>query len=261
MIAESNAGTVKSADRALEVLEVLADAPGPMSLNELAQRMHVPKSSLHAILRTMVQRQWVESDDSTRFRLGLRTLLVGARYVDANDMLSLVQPTLDWLASELGETVHFGRLDGPDVVYLAKRESKHPLRLYSAIGRRLPAHATALGKAILSKLRPSEVVEILPEQLPSLTPATITDHARLAAELTETRVRGYAIDNEENAEGIRCFATAISSAEAPYYALSLSIPVFRLNERVTDDAIALLQQAQLRVESQNRLTSAVRPTA
>jgi len=253
--------TVKSADRALQLLEVLADAPGSMSLHELARVMQVPKSSLHAIIRTMAKRQWLEVDESARVRLGLKSLLVGARYTETNDQLSTVQPILDWLSSELGETVHFGKLDGAEIVYLAKRESTHPLRLYSAIGRRLPAHATALGKAVLSQRRPSEVLSILPEELVRLTPHTITDHATLAEELAATRARGYAIDNEENTDGIRCFATPVVSQEPASYALSMSIPVFRLDAATEADAIALLQQAQQRIAGQHRLVARVQPTA
>ena len=123
-----------------------------MALVELARELDIPKSSLHGILRTMIARGWVETDATgTRFGLGVRALQVGAAYLDSDDTVGLVASLLDELAQEFGETVHLGRLDGADVVYIAKRESMHPLRLFSAIGRRLPAHATALGKALLAQ--------------------------------------------------------------------------------------------------------------
>lgn len=254
---ENATPTVKSADRALEVLEIVADAATPLSLNDLALTMKIPKSSLHAIIRTMLQRQWLESEPATsRVTLGLRALLVGSRYVEANDHLSSVQPVLDWLSAGLGETVHYGQLDHADIVYLAKRESIHPLRLYSAIGRRLPAHATALGKAILSQRTPSEVREILPEALVGLTPHTITDIAALDAELATIRHQGYSVDNEENTEGLRCFAVPVLTGGVPQYAVSFSIPIFRLTPAITADAIALLQQAQYRIQAQSRLSPA-----
>src|SRR5262247_1527598 len=136
--------TVKSADRTLEVLEALAAAPRRQSLVELCAALDIPRSSLHGLLRTCTARGWVEADETgTRFGIGLRALRVGASYVDTDDEIQRLQPVLDRLSAQFGETVHLGRLDGCDVVYLAKRESTHPLRLFSAIGRRLPAHATA----------------------------------------------------------------------------------------------------------------------
>ena len=235
---------MKSADRTLDVLEALADAPEQRSLGELAKALSIPKSSLHGILRTLVQRGWVRADDSGSFTLGLRSLRVGAAYVDRDDTVTRAQPVLDAISDELGEAVHLGRLDGSDVVYLAKRDSIHPLRLYSAIGRRLPAHATALGKAMLATFPPSQVDAMLPASLvrahaaaPSPTGTT------LRAELDRVRRDGYAVDNEENSEGIRCFAVALTPTTAgpATDAISVSIPTFRLTDEVQDRTVALLR--------------------
>ncbi|GLH95793.1 IclR family transcriptional regulator [Phytohabitans aurantiacus] len=224
---------VKSADRTLEVLEALAASRERRSLVELSRALDIPKSSLHGILRTMARRHWVEVDPTgTRFGLGVRALEVGAAYLDADDAVGLVSSVLDDLSRQFGEAVHLGRLDGSNVVYLAKRESAHRLRLYSAIGRRLPAHATALGKALLAH-QPG----ILDGPLPRLTPNTITDPDALLVELEKTRERGYAVDREENTEGIVCFAMAVPLADPPTDAISLSVPVPRVapdsEERIT----------------------------
>jgi DNA-binding IclR family transcriptional regulator len=224
---ESN-GRVKSADRTLEILEALADSPQRRGLTDLSQELDIPKSSLHGILRTMVARGWVEAGpDGTRFRLGLRALRAGAAYVESDETVSLVASLLDELAQEFGETVHLGRLDGAEIVYLAKRDSIHPLRLFSAIGRRLPAHATALGKALLAQRTQTEVNRILAEPLRRLTARTITRRADLRSDLAATRTRGYAIDREENSEGIACFAVALPLSSAD--AVSISLPISRLS--------------------------------
>ncbi|MFC0527901.1 IclR family transcriptional regulator [Phytohabitans kaempferiae] len=218
---------VKSADRTLEVLEALAASPARRSLVDLSRELDIPKSSLHGILHTMARRGWVETDPTgTRFGLGVRALAVGAAYLDADDAVGLVAGVLDDLSRQFGEAVHLGRLDGPDVVYLAKRESVHRLRLYSAIGRKLPAHATALGKALLS--RGTDPEGQLRWPLPRLTARTITDRNALRAELAETRVRGYAVDREENTEGIVCFAIAVPLADPPTDAISISVPAARI---------------------------------
>lgn len=258
LVAPDRFQPVKSADRTLEILERLAAAPDRCSLGELARDLKIPKSSLHGILRTMAQRGWVETDSSgLRFGLGVRALLVGAAYVDADDAVGRVQSSLDWLSQSFGEAVHLGRLDGADVVYLAKRESPHPLRLFSAIGRRLPAHATALGKSLLAERSNREVDQILSWPLRSLTHATITSPDGLHAELDSIRERGYAVDHEENAEGIRCFAVALRTDNPPQDAISFSVPVFRLSEEREQEAVSMLRQARDRVEARARLRSSM----
>jgi len=230
---------VKSADRTLDVLEALASATTRPTLGELARSLGIPKSSLHGVLRTLLARGWVHSD-GTRFALGLAALRVGAAYVETDDTVLHLQPVLDDLSHRFGETVHLGRLDGPDVVYLAKRESVHPLRLFSAIGRRLPAHATALGKALLARRPDPQVAALLPDPLPRLTDRTLTSLDALLDELATTRRVGYAVDHEENSDGIVCVAVAVTSVDA----ISVSVPVSRhsaaLEERI---AAALLAAA------------------
>ena len=233
---------VKSAARTLEVLERLAAAPERPTLGQLARDLGIPKSSLRAILQTLEGRGWVETDATgSRFGLGVRALLVGAAYVDSDDVVAVAADTLDRLAATFGETVHLARLDGTDIVYLAKRESRHSLRLFSAIGRRLPAFATALGKALLAERGGEELRAALPHPLPKLTPNTLADPERLDRELALTRARGYAVDNEENTVGIRCLAVALPRATPPVDAISLSVPVVRLTpERERQMVEALL---------------------
>jgi DNA-binding IclR family transcriptional regulator len=240
---------VKSAHRTLEVLETLGASQSPLTLGELASRLGIPKSSLHGILRTLTQRHWVTVDEAgRRFSLGLRALLVGASYVESNQVVVQLQPILDWLSSESsGEVVHLARLDGPDVVYLAKRESAHALRLFSAVGRRLPAHATALGKALLARRSDDEVVRLLQWPLAPLTGKTITKRYALLQELSTIRKTGYAVDNEESADGVRCLAVALETTDPPTDAISFSIPVFRLTADHEARAVSLLVEAKQRV--------------
>ncbi|BDZ48864.1 hypothetical protein GCM10025867_11050 [Frondihabitans sucicola] len=149
---------VKSSVRTLEILETLSRSNEKRSVATLSRELSIPKSSLHGLLRTMESMGWLETDGTgTLFGLGLRALVLGNAYIESDDVVGMAQPVLDSLAEFTGETVHLGRLDGSDVVYLAKRESRHTLRLFSAVGRRLPAHATALGKAILARLPDEDV--------------------------------------------------------------------------------------------------------
>jgi DNA-binding IclR family transcriptional regulator len=246
--------TVKSADRTLEVLEALAGSPARRGLGELARDLGIPKSSLHGLLRTMMQRGWVEADATgTRFGLGVRALQVGAAYVDADDSVGLLAGVLDELADEFGETVHLGRLDGGDVVYLAKRESRHPLRLFSAIGRRLPAHATALGKALLADRPDAEVDALLTWPLRNLTRHTITERGALHEELGRIRARGYAVDHEENTDGIVCFAVAVPLRSPATDAISVSAPASRVDAAAAAAVPAALSRVAGRLRSARSL--------
>ncbi|WP_235031899.1 IclR family transcriptional regulator [Actinacidiphila yanglinensis] len=235
---------VKSAARVLEVLELLGADGARLSLAEMAASMAVPKSSLHAILRTMQARGWVDLDPSgTRYSLGLKALLTGTAYLEGDDVTSLAGPVLDALAEETGEAVHLGRLDGTHVVYLAKRESRHALRMYSAVGRRLPAHATGLGKAVLAQYDPAEVQRRLDWPLERLTPDTVVDPEEFLAQLAEARLRGWAADDGENSVDIRCVAVALGSGQGED-AISCSAPKSRMDDaRMEEIAQAVTEAA------------------
>ena len=248
---------VKSSERTLEILEVLAASSDRRTLGELARMLDVPKSSLHAILRTMEARGWIESGaPGLRFGLGLRALHVGTAYVDSDDIVNLAQKALDWLVGELDETVHLGRLDGTDIVYLAKRESSQQLRMFSAIGRRLPAYTTALGKALLAELSEERLHEHLPDTLTALTPRTLTTIDALKRDLARTRKRGYAIDNQENSEGVACVAVALPATQPPVDAISCSVPVTRLGNQRRAEITEQMLVARDRITLHLRHTAA-----
>ncbi|MCF3962838.1 IclR family transcriptional regulator [Streptomyces fuscigenes] len=235
---------VKSAARVLQVLELLGTEGARLSLAEMASSLSVPKSSLHAILRTMQSHRWVDLDASgTRYSLGLKALLTGTAYLEGDDVTGLAGPVLDALAEETGESVHLGRLDGTDVVYLAKRESRHALRMYSAVGRRLPAHATALGKAMLSQYDAAEVRMRLDWPLERLTPDTVTDPERLLEQLAEARLRGWAMDDGENSVDIRCVAVALGPGHGADDAISCSAPGSRMDDARAREVAQLVTEA------------------
>jgi DNA-binding IclR family transcriptional regulator len=243
------AGPVKSALRTVELLEFFAGNRGPHSLAELQQRLGYPKSSLYMLLRTLTDLGWVETDPTgTLYRIGLRALLVGTSYLDTDHVLAAARDTLDWLAETTTETVHLARLDGTDVVYLATRESQHYLRPISRVGRRLPAHTTSLGKALLAERTDGEVRSLLPADLAGLTPHTLVDHDALAADLARTRQRGYAVDHEENVVGLRCLGVAVRYQRPARDAISCSVPVARLADGRQDRIADALLTARDRLE-------------
>jgi DNA-binding IclR family transcriptional regulator len=242
---ESTGAGVKSAMRTVALLDFFARQGGMYSLAQIQQELGYPKSSLYALLRTLVRLGWVETDPTgTLYRIGMRALLVGASYIDGDPVVSMAHETLEWLAEVTGETVHFGRLDDFDVVDLSSRPSRHSLRPVVRVGRRVPAHSTALGKALLADhpdLR-------LPDRLEGITEHTITDPQSLHADLREVHERGYAVDREENTLGVCCFGVALRLQRPARDAISVSIPVSRLAMDGERQISALLMQARQRIE-------------
>ena len=220
---------VKSAARTIEVLELMAARGArPLSIRELAEALGMPRSSAYALLQTLVRKGWVRCDASGSFyALGVRALLVGTSYIDRDPRATLARPFLDRLSETLDETTHFARLDGWDVVYLLTMESSRHRRPFARVGRRLPAHATALGKAVLAGHTVDDIDGSIPATLEVLTPQTIDTRKALLAELSATRERGYAVDREENTPGVCCVAMAFRYDDPPIDAFSCSIPARR----------------------------------
>jgi DNA-binding IclR family transcriptional regulator len=242
---ETTGPGVKSAMRTVALLDFFARQGGMYSLTEIQQELGYPKSSLYALLRTLVQLGWVETDPTgTLYRIGMHALLVGASYIDGDPVVGMAHETLDWLAEVTGETVHFGRLDDFDVVDLSSRPSRHNLRPVVRVGRRLPAHSTALGKALLADRTDPR----LPDQLEPQTERTITDREELLTDLRRVRERGYSTDREENSPGVCCFGVALRLQRPARDAISVSIPVTRLDDVREREIPALLMQARERIE-------------
>ncbi|ACQ81953.1 transcriptional regulator, IclR family [Beutenbergia cavernae DSM 12333] len=239
---------VKSSERTLDVLELLAQSPEPLTMTEISRRLSVPKSSLHKLLGTLERRGWVQTDEltHTRYRVGLRALRAGTSFVDADEVVRLTDPILTALSGQFEEATHLGRLDGAEVVYLAKRESTHPLRMFSAVGRRLPAHATAMGKAMLATMDAAEIESLLGTDLAVLTQRTIRSLEELHEDLALTRERGYGIDDEESADMMRAVAVSLP-VDGTHNAISLSAPSARLPREMLPDVASAITAAIDRV--------------
>ncbi|MEV5514488.1 IclR family transcriptional regulator [Streptomyces flaveolus] len=239
---------VKSAARTVELLEVLA-ARGdrPARLQELADELGVPRSSMYALLQTLISRGWVRTDiTGSLYGIGIHALLTGTSYLDSDPRVRVVRPYLDEASEALGETIHLGRLDGHDVAYLATRESHEYLRTISRVGRRLPAHAGALGKALLAE-RPDAELPEGPYEV--LTPNTHAGRDSLAADLAEIRERGYSVDREEGVTGIVGFGFALRYEVPALDAISCSVPVARLTPDHEARIVAVMREIRAKVEA------------
>jgi IclR family acetate operon transcriptional repressor len=235
---------VRAVQRALDVLDALADAPDGRTLAELAAAADLPKSSIFRYLATLEARGYVERDGARgRFRVGRRLVPLHSRRLEL--VVRAARPELDALRDRFQETVNLGVLDGSRVSYVRIVESPQAMRFAAREGDRDPIHSTSLGKAIASQLAREHVLRILEsEGMPKLTLRTIVDPAAFLAELDGIRERGFAIDNGENEEGGRCVAVPLPLAGVRA-AISVSAPAFRFSlEHVEPVAAALIRSAQ-----------------
>jgi DNA-binding IclR family transcriptional regulator len=241
---------VKSAARAVELLELLAARQNrPARLRELSDALGAPRSSVYALIRTLLERGWVRADPSgTQYSIGIRALLAGTTYLDTDPYLRIVQPHIGDLSTQLDETIHFGRLDRGDIVYLATKESTRYLRPFSRVGRRLPAFSTAMGKSLLAERLDSGIGAHVPREPSPLTPGTIVDHSALVANLQRTLERGYAIDDQENTAGVMCFGFALRYSRPATDAISCSIPVSTLSEARRAEIVEAMEHTRLAIE-------------
>ncbi|MER6411059.1 IclR family transcriptional regulator [Streptomyces humidus] len=239
---------VKSAARTVELLELLAArADRPARLQELADELGVPRSSMYALLQTLIGRGWVRTDvTGSLYGIGIHALLTGTGYLDSDPRVRLVRPFLDEASDALGETIHLGRLDGLSVAYLATRESHEYLRTISRVGRRLPAHAGALGKALLAG-RPDGELPDGPYE--ALTPNSRTSREALLADLAEVRARGYSVDREESVLGIVGFGFALRYDVPAQDAISCSVPVARLTPEHEERIVAVMREIRAEIEA------------
>jgi len=237
--------TVKSADRALVVLELLAGRE-PMRLMDIADELGMPRSSTSNLLRTMALRRFVETtEDGRRYRIGSRVRELARASEREGDLVSLAQPLMDRLVEQTGETVQLAQLEAMEVVYLAISESPHPMKLVSEVGKRLFAHGTGVGKTLLAQLDPDEAARRLRSvELPRFTPATIVDVDDLLDELREIAARGWGTDDEEYVLGCRCVAMPVHGPRGDAIAaMSVSIPTPRYDDEVGERALAALGEA------------------
>lgn len=246
-VAEQSTRVVESVDRALRLLQELAEHGSGVTLSELASTTGLPKSSLHRTLGALQERGFATQRDDARYLLGAELLRIAFEFQGRLDLRVLLRPTLERVRATLNETVHVGVLDGPDVVYVDKLESTRPLSLTSKIGGRNPAHATAVGKALLAWAYPTQasITEWVRRDGPLVrrTSRTIVDASHLAKELSRVRADGFSKDLEESEPGVRCLATPVFFGGAvPIAAISVSAPKDRLPTGMMPEVAALLVQ-------------------
>lgn len=181
-----------------------------MGLAELSREVQLNKTTVYRLVSVLLRHRFLRQDPETgRYRLGLALAELGQLCLAGMEVRREAAPYLNQLMNTVRETVHLGVLDEGEVVYIDKFEYQGTIRLSSRIGSRVPVHSSALGKAILACSSEQQVNLVIARGLAPRTPNTITEPSRFRDELLATRLRGYAVDNEENRESIRCIAAPI----------------------------------------------------
>jgi DNA-binding IclR family transcriptional regulator len=222
---------VQVIDRVFHILDVLGEAKGEMGATDLAGRLNLHKSTVHRLLVTLERHRFVEKNhENAKYKLGWRLFELGTLAVSRLDLYSLAKPHLEALVKKTCETAHLGIVSSGELISIVSVEANRSLRLPTTVGRRSPLYCTSQGKAILAFSPENAAAEIVRSlQFKAFTRNTITKAARLKEELDRIRKCGYAIDNEELEEDLRCVgAPVFNHAGEVIAALSIAGPIYRV---------------------------------
>lgn len=222
--------TIQALDRAVEILKVLARGEG-MSLSELAEASGQAPATVYRVLSTFEAHGVVEVQPATQlWFVGQEAFRIGSAFLGRTSLVEQARGVMHALMAETGETANLAIADEGQVIFISQVETHEPIRAFFRPGTRGPIHASGIGKALLAYQPAEAVARIVREKgLASFTPQTITDAGRLTEELAAIRARGWAVDDEERTEGMRCVAAPIFNEFREAVAgVSVSGPVVRM---------------------------------
>ena len=230
---------VQSLLRALSILDCLAETEDGTALTELAQRVGLSTSTAHRLLMTLEQQRYVHFDAERKlWSVGVQAFVAGSAFVRSRNLVTAARPLMRSLMEQSGETVNLAIEDEGQALYLAQIECRQVMRAFATPGGRVPLHCSSVGKALLAAMPDAEVAKILHRTgMVRMTARTIATPLALRDELARTRERGYSIDDEEHAVGLRCAAAVIHDEFGePVGAVSVSGPM----ARIPDDRLPVL---------------------
>jgi DNA-binding IclR family transcriptional regulator/ABC-type xylose transport system substrate-binding protein len=245
MNSKSGFQPVLSADRTLDLLELLARNKVGISFNDIQHELDLPKSSLSGLLRTLTARHYVtRTADGRQFRLGIKALELSSGFLQDGNLLEAATKAMRRLAQEIGETVFVAVRDRSEVIYMAAEYSDHSVRLDLNLGQRFPAYACAAGKSLLATLPEEDFDQLISPHLAPRTPRTITSRAELKRELALCRPLGYTYSVGEFENGLHSVAAPVYDKDGQAIAsLEVAIPAARLDEASMPAKVSALLDA------------------
>jgi DNA-binding IclR family transcriptional regulator len=240
-VAPRATGSVQSVDRALRVLEILADQ-GARGVTEIADELGVHKSTAFRLISVLEDHQLVEQvEERGRYRLGFGIVRLAGATSAQLDLTRQSQPVCEDLASALDETVNIAVLEGSSVINISQARGGAAIASHNWVGQLTPPHATSSGKVLLATMTDEEVFALLPDPLERFTDQTITSHARLGDALRQVRAQGYGVTQSELEIGLNAVAAPVRGPGGDVIAaLSVSGPTYRMS---TDQLPELAQHA------------------
>ena len=249
------ANLVQTIERVNQLLENLSDAPQGLGLGELATMVNLPKGTTHRLISSLAYFDYVQQDPIDRkYKLGFKLAVLGNQLLDQIDLRKEVRPYLLELARKANEIAHLVVLDNDEALYIDKIQLyREGLHMSSKLGYRAPLHCTAVGKVLMASLPATEIDRIIEQKgLPSRATHTITKTEQFKSHLDVVRKAGYALDNEEHSEGVRCVAAPIKNIDGEVIAaISVSAPAVRVTIDVAKQSIKnLVVEAARKISQQ-----------
>lgn len=224
--------TAPALRRGLDILELFLERPDALRVPEITEALGIPRASVHELVGALVERGYLRPapESSSRFVLGVKAFQLGGAYERGLDLVASGRAAARRVAAECGETVQMVIRDGSHVIYVAKIDSTHSIRMVSHVGGRLPAWCTAVGKVMLAALPTDELDALFPDDsaLIPMTARSITTRKRLLRELETTRARGWGRESGESNDDVTCVAAPVYDRRgACVAAISISVPNMR----------------------------------
>lgn len=241
--------TIQSLDRALEVLDTLALSSG-LTLTELSNELDQSAATMYRVLSTLEARDFVEIDPAMQtWHIGPMTFRLGSAFLRRSGVVERSRPAMHALMDATGETSNLGIQKQGDVMFVGQVETHESIRAFFPPGTLSPMHASGIGKALLSQLGTAAIHQFLRTYpLTGFTEKTITTPDTLMAELSKIRSRGFAFDDEEKTQGMRCVAAPIINLYGEAVAgLSVSGPTQRMPRNQISDIGMLVKDAANKV--------------
>jgi IclR family transcriptional regulator, acetate operon repressor len=232
-------GGVQSVDRALSIIETLAEDDQGYRLSDLAVRTGLSTSTVHRLLATLEKRRFVQFDRTeSKWHIGAQSFSVGATFARRRNFVAQAMPYLRKLRDQTRETANLAVVDDESIIVLTRMESREIMRSLTKVGGRVAMVASGVGKAVLATYADEDVNAIIRHHgMPRLTEKSIVRAGELFKELAKIRRQGFAVDDEEACMGLRCIAAVVfNDCSEPLAAISVS----GMTSRVTDDRVPLL---------------------
>ena len=227
---------LSSVQKAIDILNIFDENVTELGNKEIAEKLNLPPSTVSGLVYTLKKNQYLrQNQDNQKYKLGLKLLDRASLLLDQIDIRKIAYPFLKEIHDWSGESVNLAVLDGDKIVYIERIHGSHPLGIHYQVGRKMPMHSTALGKAIASHLPQNELCSLMEDyEFTRVTQFTILDKSKFENELQKVKERGFSIDDQENEVGGRCISAPIlDNTSYPIAAISVSVPI----QRLPDDKI------------------------